>query len=403
MRRLIITCIVILFLSLNLNAQDGTKWRGPNSNGVYNETGLLKEWPEGGPAIAWHYDNLGKGYSSPVIAGNKIYVSGMIGSDGYIFCLTLHGELLWKKMYGKEWTENYPGSRTSPNIVNGMLYIFSGQMVVVCMDADNGEIKWKSDLVKDYGARNLSWGATENLVIHEDKVICTPGGSKHNVIALDRLTGMLKWTCTGKGEKSAYNSPLLVKLTNRNIFITMTENNILGIDADNGKFLWSYGHTNAYSVHANTPIYHDGSIYCFSGYGRGGVKLRLLDDGSKIRNEWINRTMDSRMGGAVLVDGLIFGSGDYNRQWQCIDWETGKQKYTSTAVGKGVSVYADGLIYCYSDRGEIAILKPGSNAFTLQGKGKVTYGSEQHWAHPVIHDDRLYVRHGKSLIAYVIK
>ncbi len=384
-------------------AQNGTKWRGPMSNGIYTESGLLDQWPANGPQILWHFNELGEGYSSPVFAGGKIYLTGMENITGYLYCLSIEGKLLWKKPYGSEWHSNYPGSRTSPTISGGMVYILSGQGGLICMNAQNGNIIWLKNLLKDFNGRNITWGMTENLVIYEDKVICAPGGVTHNVVALNRLNGKLIWSCKGKSELSAYCSPLLVKLSGRTLFITMTANNILGIDADTGELLWTHKQTNTWSVHANTPIYSNGAVYCFSGYGRGGVKLRLSPDGSSITRMWYNRTMDSRIGGAVLVNGFIYGSGDQKPAWQCINWETGEQLFTTTEVGKGVVIYADGKLYCYSDRGEIAVMKALPDRFELRGKAKVKLGSGPHWAHPVIQSGKLYVRHGESLIAYKIK
>lgn len=384
-------------------SQDGTNWRGPESNGIYPETGLMDKWPADGPEILWHFNGLGEGYSSPVFAGDKIYLTGMEGTTGYLYCLSKEGKLLWKKTYGPEWSENYPGSRTSPKIVGGKVYMLSARGGLVCMDAGNGTILWSKDLLKDFNGRNISWGMTENLVVYGDKIICTPGGTATNIITLNRHNGTLIWSSRGKGENSAYCSPLLVKHNGRTLFITLTENNILGIDADNGKLLWSYPQTNQYSVHANTPIYSDGSIFCFSGYGRGGVKLILDDDGSSITKEWTNKTIDSRIGGAVKVNGFIYGSGDYNREWQCIDWRTGEQIYTSSEIGKGAVIGADGKIFCYSERGELAMMRPLPDRFELLGKAKVGMGSGPHWAHPVIHEGKLYIRHGNELIAYKIK
>ena len=172
---------------------------------------------------------------------------------------------------------------------------------------------------------------------------------------------------------------------------------------DTGKLLWSHKHPNRYSVHPNTPLYHDGQVFCFSGYGKGGAMLQLNEDGSKVKQLWYSETMDSRMGGAVYLDGYIYGSGDKNRQWQCIDWNTGKVVYESKEVGNGVVIAAEGMLYAYSQRGELALVKPGSSSFNIVSKIKITAGSGQHWAHPAINNGRLFVRHGNALIAYKIR
>ncbi len=385
------------------SAQEATRWRGPGGNGVYPDKGLLREWPADGPEMLWHVGGLGQGFSSPVFAHGRIYLTGMINKTGHVFVLSGDGKILDKFPYGEDFYESYPGSRSSPTIVGDLIYVFSGQGKVVCMNAGDGRIQWSKHLFSDLDGKNISWGATETLVVDGNTVYCTPGGSRDNVVALDRYTGNLQWSSRGKGNRSAYCTPLLIKLPAAKILVTHTASNILCIDASNGEVLWSEGCTNQYAVHANTPIYHDGAVYCFSGYGRGGIMFELDNRGNRVRNKWTEKSLDSRMGGAVLVDGYIYGSGDYGRSWKCLDWETGKLMYESTSVGNGVVISADGLLYCYSQRGELALVPADPREFRVTGLARISLGSGQHWAHPVIHDGKLYVRHGDVLMAYQIK
>lgn len=403
LKKTISISVSLIFIVSVLFAQTPTRWRGPNGNGIYNETGLLKQWPENGPEILWHYDDLGQGHSSPVFANNLIYISAEIDSIGYIVVLTQDGKLKWKAPYGKEFINSYPGARTSPTVVGELLYIYSGYGILSCMDANNGDIKWQKSAFDDFDGKNIRWGVTETVVVDGDLVFITPGGEKNNVVALNRFNGDLVWSSPGKGNLSAYCTPLLVKLPSRKLLVTMTADNIIGVDAKNGKMLWSYPQTNRWQVHANTPIFYKGDLFCFSGYGQGGVKLDLSEDGSSVKKDWFKTELDSRIGGMVVVDGYLYGSGDKARQWRCVDWNTGEEKYVSSQIGKGVVIYADGMLYCYSDRGELALVKATPSEFQLISKTKVEMGTAQHWAHPVINNGRLFVRHGNVLIAYKIK
>jgi len=396
---LAITCII----SNVIYAQNATSWRGPNQSGIYNESGLLDKWPNSGPEILWSFDGLGGGFSSPAFANDLIYASGMEGSAGMIYAITETGQLKWKAKYGEEWDNSYEGTRATPVVAGNELYILSGMGDLSCMNAQNGNPIWKKNIFKAFGGKNIQWGINETVVIHGEKLICTPGGSQNNVVALDRHSGNLIWSSKGKGENSAYCTPLLVKTRSRTLVITHTENNILCIDADSGELLWNYSHTNRWSVHPNTPLFHDRGVFCFSGYGKGGVMLELFQDGKSASRKWIGNTMDSRMGGAVVLNGKIYGSGDNNRQWQCIDWKTGQVDYTSKEIGNGVVIAADGKLYWYSQRGELALVKSGASTFDIISKTHVSLGSGQHWAHPAINKGRLFVRHGDTLICYKIK
>ena len=385
------------------DAQEPTTWRGPGSTGIYPETGLMKTWNANGPDIIWHFSELGDGFSSPVFANGKIYVSASEGNIGYIYALSQDGKLLWKSTYGEEWVENYNGTRATPSVMGDMLYMYSGKGGVTCMNSSNGKVIWQKDVMKDLSGQNITWGVTETLVIDGNKLFVTPGGVTNNVVALNRMNGQVIWSSKGMGEKPAYCTPLLVKLPARKLLVTMTEKHIIGLDAETGNLLWSYEQTNQWAVHANTPLFYKNGLFCFSGYGQGGVKLDLNADGSQVTKGWFSKKLDSRIGGAVVVDGYIYGSGDNTRDWQCTDWNTGEQKYASQAIAKGNVIYADGMLYCYSEKGELALVPATPQGFTIAGKVKVELGSAQHWAHLVINDGRLFVRHGKSLIAYKIK
>ncbi len=394
----------ICFISLNmLWSQESAQWRGPDRDGIYPETGLLKAWPEAGPDLLWHYDELGTGHASAAIANDRVYTTGIINGIGQIFCFSLDGKLLWKIPYGEEWTESWPGVRSTPMITGGKLYMFSGFGKIVCRKADDGAFIWSVDVTKDYDGRNIKWGYTENLVCDGNKIFCTVGGINNNVIALDRNTGKLIWNSKGMGEASAYCSPAIIRLMGRTLLVTQTENHILGFDANTGALLWNHEQTNRYSVHANTPLYNNGMLFCSSGYGRGGVMLQLSADGGTVKELWRNASMDNRMGGYVLLNGKLYGSDDSNKGWFCLDWKTGKELGTSTFTGKGNIINADGLLYCYSDKGEVALASPTASGFARLGGFKVPFGTDQHWAHLVIAKGKLFVRHGSSLMVYNIK
>lgn len=395
--------LFFIFFGLSVSSQNASGWRGLKGDGVYPETGLLKEWPADGPEIIWHFEGLGEGHSSPAVANNLIYLSGMVERTGYIFALDFNGKLQWKVPYGEEFTESYPGARSSPVISGDLLYIYSGNGVLTCMDSKTGAVKWRKDAFNDFDGKNITWGVTETILIDGDVVYLTPGGKKNNVVALNRYNGNLIWSSPGKGDQSAYCTPLLVELPARKLLVTHTGDHIIGFDAEKGNMLWSYPQTNRYKVHANTPIYNDDGLFCFSGYGQGGVKLNLSEDGSSVEKVWFNEELDSRIGGMVVLDGFLYGSGDKGREWRCVDWKTGEEKYASTDLAKGVVIAADGMLYCYSERGELALVKATPDSFDIKSRTKVELGTAQHWSHPVIDNGRLYLRHGDALIAYKIK
>lgn len=402
MKNLSLIAFLLFSLAHVAFCQEATQWRGENSSGIYKVDQLLSSWPADGPKVLWSADGLGQGFSSPAFANNKIYINGMVAGQAVLFIFDLNGKKLQEFPYGKEFDTSYPGVRSTPSIVGDLAYLLTGMGKLTCLDLNSGKPVWIKDFLTDFDGVNITWGYTESVVVDGNKVYCTPGGKNNNVVALNRMTGATIWSSSGSGEISAYCTPLLIKLPARQLLVTHTASHVIGIDAENGKLLWNFPHPNQWSVHANTPIYSEGSVFVFSGYGQGGEKLKLSPDGSSVTKEWDIKSFDSRMGGAVLLDGNLYGSGDADRSWQCIDWKTGEKKYSSTEAGKGVVVAANNKLIGYSERGELFMADADPSGLKIISKTKVSLGSEQHWAHPVIDRGILYVHHGNVLIAYKI-
>ncbi len=403
MKKLASILYIVVFLCSFSFAQGVTKWRGTNSSGVYTVEKLLPQWPAEGPKIIWSYEGIGLGYSSPVIANNKIYVTGMVEGQAILFILDLNGKQLQRFPYGVEFVQSYPGCRSTPTIAGDLAYLLTGNGKLVCMDLKSGKPVWVKDFLTQMDGSNITWGITESIVVDGERLFCTPGGKTNNVMCLNSKTGETIWNCYGLGELSAYCTPLLINLPTRQLLVTHTASHVLGIDARIGKLLWSFEHPNEWSVHPNTPIYNDGAIFVFSGYGQGAEKLKLSADGGSITKEYAVKSFDNRIGGAVLLNGFVYGSGDQSdRGWQCIDWKTGEQKYSSTIFGKGTVIAANNQLIGYSEKGELFLADANPSGLKVNGKTKVTIGTDQHWAQPVIDNGVLYVRHGKALIAYKI-
>ena len=197
--------------------------------------------------------------------------------------------------------------------------------------------------------------------------------------------------------------PVQIKQGDRRLLLTMTAESLVGLDPDSGKYLWRAKHITVYNVHANTPLFHKGNIYIVSGYGTGGQMFQLAEDGNSVKQIWSQKNLDSQMGAVLLADGYIYGSGHNRRGWTCLDWQTGTVKFTARQIGnKGNIIFSDGLLYCYSERGDVAQVKPNPEKFEVISSFRIKEGTGPHWAHPVIKNGRLYVRHGDAMMVYQI-
>jgi outer membrane protein assembly factor BamB len=170
------------------------EWRGPDRTGIYNETGLLKKWPDGGPKLLWESTNMGDGYSSATVTDDAVYVTGRKDSSDVLTALTLDGKIKWKTVYGKAWMANHTGSRCTPTYYNGNLFLISGSGDIVCIDS-KGKIKWSKNHYTLYESKPLMFGISESPIVTDNMVIASPVGKKRQWICI-----YIKWIQLGGSE-----------------------------------------------------------------------------------------------------------------------------------------------------------------------------------------------------------
>jgi outer membrane protein assembly factor BamB len=398
--------IFLVQSGLAVGSPSWPQWHGPNRNAKSTETALLKSWPPDGPPLLWSLDGLGEGFSTVSLANGLIYTTGKVQDDLILFAIDLNGKLKWHKSCGPAFSGPHPGARSTPTIDGDYIYVITGRARVVCMKAKTGDPIWAVDAAKKFNAELSRWGIAESPLIFDNKIICTPGGPDAIVAALDKMTGRTLWTSKGLNEKHAYCSPQLIQKGSRKLIVTITDKNTLCIDADNGTVLWrrpiGLYKGKPRDINPNTPLHHDGCIYVTTGH-IGGVKLKLSHDASVVSVLWEDLNLDCYHGGVVLIDNYLYGS-TYDGSWACVNWNTGVLQYKHKWHGKGSIFYADDMLYCYEEKkGTLALVNATPNSFDIVSSFQITQGSAEHWAHPVICDGRLYLRHGNTLLAYNIK
>lgn len=408
--------ILTLLIFQSLKAQTTSEFRGPNRSGIYAETGLLKQWPEDGPEKIWSAANLGKGFTSPAMGKENIYVSGRIDSLDYLTCLNYSGKLLWQVAYGRARDKSYPDTRSVPTLDDGRVFLISGQGEVVCLDGKSGEIIWKRNAFNEFSGIPGPHGIAESPLVFDDKVIYTPGGFETSMVAFNKDNGGLVWKTESLRDSTAYVSPLLIDHNGQKMIIQLLANILFGVDPDNGEILWDYHYINLRPpeenpklkwTNCNTPIYHKGDLFVTKGYNHPAAMFSLNGNGTAVELKWINDLLDTHHGNNVLIDGYIYGSTWINNSkgnWACIDWESGADQWEAEMTTKGSIICADGMLYCFEERkGQLALVPVSPDKFEIVSSFTVDEGSGPHWAHPVIHDGILYIRHGEVLLAYNIK
>ncbi len=397
-----ILLVALLMLSLSMMAQKVAQFRGPLRNGIYNETNLLKEWPADGPKLLWQVEGIGNGYSSPIVSGDRIFVTGEIDSIGYLFAYEKNGTMLWKKPTGPEWMKNFTGSRSTPTLVDGLLYVITSMGRVACFDANSGERKWSVEMGNDLHGINVRFGYAEGPLVHDRLVYCSPGGVDTNVVALDRFTGKIAWISKAMKDSTAYTSPMLISLPSRNIIVNFSIHNLIGLDASTGELLWNHKQSGDGDIQANTAWFEDGFIYYITGNGNGAVKLALSADGKTITEVWRNEKVSDVHGGFVKLGNYIYTSQYKPRRYCSVDATTG-QVVDSLKFEKGAIIAADGLLYCYTEKGKVGLVKPDNGKMELISSFKMPVGKKEYFTIPVIADGVLYLRQGDAMLAYDIR
>jgi outer membrane protein assembly factor BamB len=294
--------------------------------------------------------------------------------------------------------------------------LIDGRGKIVCIDGKNGREKWAVNAYKKFEGVYDEWEIAESLLVVDDKVIYTPGGYKTTMVALNKHTGETIWTTASLRDSTAYVSPLLIRRGGRQIIVNVTSNYLVGVDAADGVMLWNYKyssidppqwHPRAPIINCNTPLYHQGRIFVTSGYDHLGAMFSLSGDGLRIEFVWKAPALDTHVGGVVLVNGYIFGSNwisNSKGNWVCLDWETGKVMYEKEWQTKGSIISAENRLYCYDERrGNVALVRAVPDDFDIVSSFRITQGKGPHWAHPIIDDGVLYLRHGDVLMAYDIR
>ena len=412
MKSMILILLSVLTGLQLCNAQQISGWREENRTGVSSETGLMKSWPANGPTLLWTNLELPNGYSSVSFGNNSMFITGTKDTVDILVALDMNGKILWQTVMGRAWNESTPESRATPSIEGNKVYTCSGYGDLACIDGTNGKIIWSykaSELNKGtYG----KWGIAESLLIDGDKLYFSPGGSETMTIALNKATGNLIWKSASLNDKPGYVSPILINYAGKKTIVNISLGHVYAVDASNGEILWKVAHENPREgrdlILCVTPLFHEGKIYVTGGYNIGGKLIKIADDGKSANVVWKDDVLDVHHGGVVLVNGYIYGANWLNNgdgNWCCIDWNTGKKMWEEHWNCKGSIISAEGLLYIYDEKkGNVGLLKATPEKFDLVSSFQVTQGtSGPFWAHPVIHNGILYIRHNNALMAYNIK
>lgn len=415
--------VVGIFLTSSFSVAWGdSTWpsfRGADRTGVSSEKGLLQSWPANGPKLVWEAAGAGRGYASVAIADGKVYTLGdglSTAKDGdeYLTCFDqATGKQLWMSKTGEAWADRKPdwgSSRSTPTIDGKSIYLLTPQGVLFSFDTA-GKVQWKKDLKSDFGGKkDDSWGYSESILIDGPNLICTPGGEANTVVALNKSTGEKVWSCSRAGDRGAGHASVVIsQIGDTKVYVQTTGSGPMGVRAKDGKLMWKYDIEKTTAV-IPTPIVREDLVFFTAGYDRGGALLKQVTTASgnvEVKEVYpLNRDLQNKHGGVVLVGDYVYGDGGDKGIPQCADLMTGTVKWKSRGAGSGSAsvAAADGKLYVRYANGMMTLVKAQPTGFEEVGSFKIPEsGSRPSWSHPVVVDGKLYLREGDKILCYNVR
>lgn len=408
--RSVMALVAVLCMAVVLGGQtapggDWPQWRGPDRSGLSTETGLLRQWPQSGPPLAWSASNLGAGYGSIAVRGDRVFVQGMRNSQSVVSALNrADGKPLWVKNLGPALDNDQgPGPRSTPTVDGDRVYVLTENGDLACLRAQDGTVVWQRNMLRDFGGRNIPWLISESPLVDGNQVIVTPGGRGAGMVALDKMSGKTIWTSKELSDEAGYASPIVADVQGVRTVMTLTAEAGVGVRASDGKLMWRHPSVANNTANITTPVFQDNKVFYSSDYGTGGALLGLRAEGGEVRAQeiYFTREMQNHHGGIVLVNGYLYG---YNNSiLTCLEFGTGKMMWRHRSVGKGSVSYADGHLYILSEDNVAGLVEATPTGY--REKGRFTIGDQRwpSWAHPVISGGRLYLRNQGILASYDIR
>ena len=398
-----LSAFTLLFLCAAAVAQTGgewPQWRGANRDGISKETGLLKQWPEGGPPLVWKAAGAGGGYSSFAISKGRLYTMGLRGDREFIIAFDIaNGKEVWATPHGKAFrNDRGDGPRGTPTLDGDRLYALGGAGDLSSLDLKTGKVVWTMNVLSKFGGENIKWGISESPLVIGDKVLVNAGGPGASIVALKKTDGTLIWK--SQSDEAGYSSAIPVEIGGATQVVFFTGNRALGLDVSDGKLLWEYKRPSNDVANVATPVVRANRVFISSDYGTGGGLVEIKADG-KAQEVYFTKEMRNHHATSILIGDHLYGFS--SSILTAMRFDTGVVAWRDRSVGKGSLTYADGNLYAFSENGVVGLVEADPTAYREKGRFRIQQGSLPTWTHPVVAGGRLYLRDQDTIYAFDVR
>jgi outer membrane protein assembly factor BamB len=431
--------VVLAFAMSNsfLLADDWPQWLGPKRDGVWRETGIVEQFPEGGPKILWRIP-IGAGYTGPAVADGRVYLmdrqtpkerdpstpKGTLPGTERVLCLDAKsGKEIWKHEYDCPYVKiSYPsGPRTTPLVHQGKVYTLGTMGRLICFAADSGKILWSKDVPKEYKCSPPVWGYSAHLLIDGEKLISLVGGDGSAAVAWNKDTGKEIWR-TLTNEDVGYAPPTIVTVGKSRRLIIWLSDCVNMVDLETGKELWTVacpedGKPMRPNVTIATPRFAGDLLFLTSGY-HGPLGIRIAEKGEpkvlyrgKSNNPGKPDRLHTLMSTPVFKDGHIYGACSMGNV-VCLRADSGEKLWSSfQAIGGKEALFGTiffvenaGRFFLFNDQGDLIIAKMSPKGYEEVSRANLVKPSQHArgrdvvWSHPAFANKCVYVRNDKEIV-----
>lgn len=367
-------------------------FRGPRRDGVYDAFDLQLDWKACPPRELWRQP-IGGGYASFVVGGGRAYTIEQRRDKEAVTCYELAtGRELWVQEYEASFEETLGGDgpRATPTLAGERVYSLGAEGHLYCLEAADGRVVWKRNILQEFKQENLSWGLACSPLVIDGKVLVTNSGKADpSVLAYDAATGDPVWNA--RAGLQAYSSLAVVTLAGRRQVLNLAAAALNGLDPASGEILWSHPWDTSMGINCSQPLEVGGDrIFLSSGYGKGSAVIKIEAANGKLqaREIWSNTRMKNKFNSSVVSGGFAYGLDE--GVLCCVELETGERPWKGGKYGYGSVVLAQGHLIVMSDDGRLALVE--ATPAEHREKGSMRVFNDRTWNNFALVGGRLLAR-----------